>query len=70
MKELNPNDVGFYIATPYPGTPLYEEVKASGRLKVTDFDKYDTATPTFEIPNFTMAGAHADPGTSIPKLLP
>ena len=54
VKELNPNDVGFYIATPYPGTPLYEEVKASGRLKVTDFDKYDTATPTFEIPNFTM----------------
>jgi radical SAM superfamily enzyme YgiQ (UPF0313 family) len=54
VKELNPNDVGFYIATPYPGTPLYEEVKANGSLKVTDFDKYDTATPTFEIPNMTM----------------
>jgi radical SAM superfamily enzyme YgiQ (UPF0313 family) len=54
IKELNPNDVGFYIATPYPGTPLYEEVKANGTLKVFDFDKYDTATPTFEIPNLTM----------------
>jgi radical SAM superfamily enzyme YgiQ (UPF0313 family) len=54
VKELNPNDVGFYIATPYPGTPMYEEVKANGSLKITDFDKYDTATPTFEIPNLTM----------------
>ncbi len=24
VKELNPDDVGFYIATPYPGTPMYE----------------------------------------------
>jgi len=54
VKELNPNDVGFYIATPYPGTPMYEEVKANGSLKITDFDRYDTATPTFEIPNMTM----------------
>jgi len=54
VKELNPNDVGFYIATPYPGTPMYEEVKANGSLRVTDFDKYDTATPTFEIPGMTM----------------
>jgi len=54
VKELNPNDVGFYIATPYPGTPMYEEVKANGSLKITDFDKYDTATPTFDIPNMTM----------------
>jgi len=54
VKELNPNDVGFYIATPYPGTPMYEEVKANGTLKITDFDRYDTATPTFEIPNMTM----------------
>jgi radical SAM superfamily enzyme YgiQ (UPF0313 family) len=54
VKELNPNDVGFYIATPYPGTPMYEEVKANGSLKITDFDKYDTATPTFEIPGMSM----------------
>jgi radical SAM superfamily enzyme YgiQ (UPF0313 family) len=54
VKELNPNDVGFYIATPYPGTPMYEEVKANGSLKITDFDRYDTATPTFEIPNMSM----------------
>ena len=54
VKELNPNDVGFYIATPYPGTPLYDDVKAKGWLRSTDFDKYDTATPVFELPTLSM----------------
>ncbi len=50
VKELNPDDIGFYVATPYPGTPMYDLVKAKGWLKITDFNKYDTATPTFETP--------------------
>jgi radical SAM superfamily enzyme YgiQ (UPF0313 family) len=54
IKELNPDSVGFYVATPYPGTPMYEQVKQKGWLKVTDFDKYDTANPTFETPWLTM----------------
>ncbi len=54
IKELNPDDVGFYVATPYPGTPLYEQVKKNGWLRITDFDKYDTAGPTFETPNLSM----------------
>jgi radical SAM superfamily enzyme YgiQ (UPF0313 family) len=54
VKELNPDDVGFYVATPYPGTPMYEQVKKNGWLKVTDFNKYDTAAPTFETPWLTM----------------
>ncbi|TRO46413.1 radical SAM protein, partial [Candidatus Bathyarchaeota archaeon] len=54
VKELNPDDVGFYVATPYPGTPMYEQVKKNGWLRVTDFDKYDTAGPTFETPWLTM----------------
>ena len=54
VKELNPDDVGFYVATPYPGTPMYEEVKKNGWLRVTDFDKYDTAGPTFETPSLSM----------------
>ena len=53
VESLNPDDVGYYIATPYPGTPMYEQVKENGSLKITDFDKYDTATPTFEIPNLS-----------------
>ncbi len=54
VKELSPDDVGFYVATPYPGTPMYEQVKKNGWLRVTDFDKYDTAGPTFETPTMTM----------------
>ncbi len=54
IKELNPDDVGFYVATPYPGTPMYEQVKAKGWLRITDFDKYDTSIPTFETPQLSM----------------
>jgi radical SAM superfamily enzyme YgiQ (UPF0313 family) len=54
VKELNPDDVGFYVATPYPGTPMYEQVIKNGWLRVTDFDKYDTAGPTFETPWLSM----------------
>jgi anaerobic magnesium-protoporphyrin IX monomethyl ester cyclase len=54
VKEINPDDVGFYVATPYPGTPLYELVVKNGWLRVTDFDKYDTAGPTFETPQLSM----------------
>jgi anaerobic magnesium-protoporphyrin IX monomethyl ester cyclase len=54
VKELNPDSIGFYVATPYPGTPMYEQVKKEGWLKITDFDKYDTAIPTFETPWLSM----------------
>jgi radical SAM superfamily enzyme YgiQ (UPF0313 family) len=54
VKELNPDHVGFYVATPYPGTPMYDQVKKNGWLRVTDFDKYDTAEPTFETPWLSM----------------
>jgi hypothetical protein len=33
---------------------MYDHVKANGWLKITDFDKYDTATPTFESPTLSM----------------
>jgi radical SAM superfamily enzyme YgiQ (UPF0313 family) len=54
LSSLNPDDIGCYIATPYPGTPMYEEVVKNGWLRVTDFNKYDTATPTFETPQLSM----------------
>lgn len=54
IKELNPDDIGFYVATPYPGTPMYDLVKEKGWLRITDFNRYDTATPTFETPWMTM----------------
>jgi anaerobic magnesium-protoporphyrin IX monomethyl ester cyclase len=54
LEELNPSDVGIYIATPYPGTPMFDYVKEMGWLKINDFDKYDTATPVFETPKLGM----------------
>ena len=55
VERISPDLLSsFTIATPYPGTPLYDLVKKNGWLKVTDFDKYDTATPTFETPTLSM----------------
>jgi radical SAM superfamily enzyme YgiQ (UPF0313 family) len=55
VEKINPNDVGFYnVATPFPGTPLYDLVKEKGWLKITDFDKYDTVNPIFETPMLSM----------------
>jgi anaerobic magnesium-protoporphyrin IX monomethyl ester cyclase len=55
VERLIPDYMGcFTIATPYPGTPLYDFVKKKGWLRITDFDKYDTVTPTFETPTLSM----------------
>ena len=54
VQKLNPEDVGFYLATPYPGTPMHEQVVKSGWLRETDFDRYDTAGPIFETPQLSM----------------
>ncbi len=55
VKRLTPDYMGCYtVATPYPGTPMYDFIQKKGWLKVTDFDKYDTATPTFETPTLSM----------------
>jgi len=54
VEEIDPDDIGYYVATPYPGTPMADYVKKMGWLKITDFDKYDTATPIFELPTLRM----------------
>jgi radical SAM superfamily enzyme YgiQ (UPF0313 family) len=54
VEKLNPDDVGYYIATPYPGTPMYDHVEKMGWLKGHDFDKYDTANPIIETPMFSI----------------
>jgi anaerobic magnesium-protoporphyrin IX monomethyl ester cyclase len=54
-EKVSPDDLACYdVATPFPGTPLYDLVKEKGWLKVTDFDKYDIDTPTFETPWLSM----------------
>lgn len=55
VEKINPDDVGFYnVATPFPGTPMYDQVVQNGWLRITDFDRYDTTTPIFETPWLSM----------------
>lgn len=53
IERLKPDDIGYYIATPYPGTPLYEKVVKEGLLLTNDFNKFDTATPVFKMGTMT-----------------
>lgn len=55
VERISPDDVGFYnVATPFPGTPMYDMVKEKGWLRITDFDKYDTTSPVFGTPWLSM----------------
>jgi radical SAM superfamily enzyme YgiQ (UPF0313 family) len=55
VEKISPDAVGFYnVATPFPGTPMYDSVREKGWLRVTDFDKYDTTKPIFETPQLSM----------------
>lgn len=38
----------FHILTPYPGTPLFAEMEAQGRLLHKDWSRYDTAHVVFQ----------------------
>ncbi len=37
----------FHILTPYPGTPLFRQLQAEGRILHQDWDRYDTAHVVF-----------------------
>jgi radical SAM superfamily enzyme YgiQ (UPF0313 family) len=37
----------FHILTPYPGTPLFKQMRREGRLLHTDWSRYDTAHVVF-----------------------
>jgi len=36
------------VATPIPGSDLYAEARAAGKLRTTDWDRYDFSSPTLE----------------------
>lgn len=38
----------FHILTPYPGTPLFRQMEAAGRILHRDWEKYDTAHVVFQ----------------------
>jgi hypothetical protein len=44
----------FHILTPYPGTPLYRQMEAEGRLLHRDWDHYDTAHVVFRPKRMTV----------------
>ncbi len=48
VKNIITDDVNVAIATPFPGTELYQIAKARGWLRVTDWSRYVTA-PTYLI---------------------
>src|SRR6202011_5158095 len=43
----------FHILTPYPGTPLFRQMEAEGRLLHRDWDLYDTAHAVFRPRNMS-----------------
>lgn len=53
-KKLKPDFVEFSVATPYPGTPLYELAKGKGLLEVYDWSKYTTIKPVMRGEGFSI----------------
>lgn len=47
IEEVRLESATFQILTPYPGTPLFERMKADGRLLHEDWSRYDTAHCVF-----------------------
>ena len=55
VERLIPDYLGCYtVATPYPGTPMYDLVKNNGWLRITDFDKYNNVNATFDTPTLSI----------------
>ncbi len=46
-RKMGIESVQFLILTPLPGTPVYEEFKAQGRLLHNDWSKYDAHYAVF-----------------------
>lgn len=47
IKAVRLECATFHILTPYPGTPLFRQLEAEGRLLHKDWDKYDTCHVVF-----------------------
>lgn len=52
IRRLESDVAQFCIATPFPGTKLYEELKRARLLVEKDWSKYDIITPVFETKEF------------------
>ena len=59
----------FHILTPYPGTPLFRQMEAEGRLLHRDWSLYDTAHVVFRPKQMTRDGARAGLRLALPPAL-
>jgi radical SAM superfamily enzyme YgiQ (UPF0313 family) len=59
-KKLNINSIQFMVLTPLPGTPVFEDLKDSGRLIHTDWSKYDAHHAVFEPKLMTAFELHVE----------
>ncbi len=51
-SEINTEYAQFCVLTPYPGTPVYYELKSKGLLLTEDWDKYTTLEPVIKYEAF------------------
>jgi radical SAM superfamily enzyme YgiQ (UPF0313 family) len=59
-KKLDIESIQFMMLTPLPGTPVFEELKSSGRLIHTDWSKYDAHHAVFEPKQMTAFELHVE----------
>jgi radical SAM superfamily enzyme YgiQ (UPF0313 family) len=59
-KKQNIESIQFMVLTPLPGTPVFNELKSSGRLIHTDWSKYDAHHTVFEPSLMTAYELHIE----------
>jgi radical SAM superfamily enzyme YgiQ (UPF0313 family) len=52
--RLDPDYAQFTILTPYPGTPIYRELKEKGLLATADWDHYTVTEPVIRYESFGL----------------
>jgi len=50
--KLSPDYAQFCVLTPYPGTPIYDDLKAKNLLLTDDWDQYTTIRPVIKYDDF------------------
>jgi radical SAM superfamily enzyme YgiQ (UPF0313 family) len=48
VQELKPSYAIFSLATPYPGTRFYQQMKEKNLIKVKDWSKYTLISPIID----------------------
>jgi len=59
-KKLHIDSIQFMMLTPLPGTPVFDELKSSGRLIHTEWNKYDAHHAVFEPKLMTAFELHVE----------